>query len=172
MPRATVDRRGPRECCRIHRADFATGQERGATDYTAQVSAKSKRAIALDQPTVDLLREHGGEQVLWKLELGKVYDDQGLVFPRPFGKPLDPATLTSNFEKLAKNAGIEHVRLHDLRHFHATTLLRAGTHLKVVQERLGHASISNTADTYSHVAPDPQKQAATAFAGSMDSHTG
>ena len=135
-------------------------------------SAKSKRAIALDQPTIDMLREHRGEQVLWKLELGNVYEDNGLVFPGPFGKPLDPATLTRNFEKLAKKAGIEHVRLHDLRHFHATTLLRAGTHLKVVQERLGHASIAITADTYSHVAPDLQRQAANAFADSMDSHTG
>jgi len=79
------------------------------------------------------------------------------------------ATLTRNFEKLARKAGITNIRLHDLRHFHATTLLRAGTHLKVVQERLGHASIAITADTYSHVAPDLQKQAVAAFADAMDS---
>ena len=132
-------------------------------------SAKSKRAIALDEATVDMLREHRGRQVLQQLELGNVYEDHGLVFPGPFGKPLDPATLTRNFEKLAKKAGIEHVRLHDLRHFHATTLLRTGTHLKIVQERLGHASIAITADTYSHVAPGLQRQAAAAFADLMDS---
>ena len=58
---------------------------------------------------------------------------------------------------------MDDVRLHDLRYFHATLLLQAGTHLKVVQERLGHSSIAITADTYSHVAPGLQREAADAF---------
>lgn len=128
-------------------------------------SAKSKRAIAIDDTTIDLLRQHQGQQVLLKMELGSTWQDSGLVFPGPFGKPLDPATLTRNFQKLTKKAALQNVRLHDLRHFHATTLLRSGVHLKVVQERLGHASI---ADTYSHVAPSLQQAAASAFAEAMD----
>lgn len=131
-------------------------------------SVKSRRSIALDGATIDMLRKHRGEQVLTNMELANAYRDNGLVFPGPFGDPLDPATLTRNFEKLAAGVGVEKVRLHDLRHFHASLLLKAGTHLKVVQERLGHASIAITADIYSHVAPGLQREAAAAFEDAMD----
>ena len=131
---------------------------------TPPKSSKSRRAVALDSDTVAMLRELRGKQILWKAGLGDVYHDNGMVFPGPFGKPLDPATLTRNFENLVRKAGLRHVRLHDRRHFHATLLLQAGTHLKVVKERLGHASIAITADTYSHVAPGIQRAAVDAFA--------
>ena len=134
-------------------------------------SAKSRRAISLDAETVRSLREHRGKQVLLKVELGDAWGDHGLVFPGALGQPLDPATLTRNFKKLAGRVGMSHVRLHDLRHFHATMLLKSGTHLKVVQERLGHASIAITADTYSHVAPGLQKAAAEAFSDAMEQAT-
>ena len=114
-----------------------------------------------------MLRSHRGGQILTMAQLGSAYEDNGLVFPGPMGKPLDPATLTRNFEKLARRAGKSHVRLHDLRHFHASLLLKAGVHLKVVQERLGHSSIAITADTYSHVAPSLQREAADVFARDM-----
>ena len=131
-------------------------------------SAKSRRAIALDTTTVDTLRNHRGKQMLRRIDLGDSWEENDLVFPGLLGRPLDPATLTRNFEKLLKKAGIAGVRLHDLRHFHATTLLKGGTHLKIVQERLGHASIAITADTYSHVAPSLQRVAADSFAEAMD----
>ena len=131
--------------------------------FVTPKSAKSRRAIALDAETVNMLRELRGNQILLRAELGSVYEDYGLVFPGPSGKPLDPATLTRNFEQLVRGAG-----LHDLRHFHATALLQAGVHLKVVQERLGHASIAITADTYSHVPPSLQRDAAGAFARAME----
>ena len=130
-------------------------------------STKSRRSIALDEDTVEMLRSHRGGQILTMAQLGSAYEDNGLVFPGPMGKPLDPATLTRNFEKLARRAGKRHVRLHDLRHFHASLLLKAGVHLKVVQERLGHSSIAITADTYSHVAPSLQREAADVFARDM-----
>ena len=68
----------------------------------------------------------------------------------------------------ARLSSVGHVRLHDLRHFHATALLQAGTDLKVTQERLGHASIATTANIYSHVAPTMQRRAADAFSELMD----
>ena len=126
-------------------------------------SAKSRRSIALDEHTVEMLRAHRGGQILTMAQLGSAYEDNGLVFPGPMGKALDPATLTRNFEKLARCAGKSHVRLHDLRHFHASLLLKEGVHLKVVQERLGHSSIAITADIYSHVAPSLQREAAEVF---------
>lgn len=131
-------------------------------------SAKSRRAVALDVETVDMLRALRGRQILLAAELGDTYHDQGLVFPGSFGDPLDPGTLTHNFEKLVRKAGLRRVRLHDLRHFHATLLLQAGTHLRVVQERLGHSDIGVTANIYSHVAPTMQRQAAAAFSEAMD----
>jgi integrase len=76
--------------------------------------------------------------------------------------------LTRNFEILVKKAGLRRMRLHDLRHFHATVLLQAGTHPKIVSERLGHSSIAIILDTYSHVVPGLQEQAAQAFATAMD----
>ena len=130
-------------------------------------STKSRRSIALDEDTVEMLRSHRGGQILTMAQLGSAYEDNGLVFPGPMGKPLDPATLTRNFEKLVRRAGKSHIRLHDLRHFHASLLLKAGVHLKVVQERLGHSSIAITADTYSHVAPSLQREAADVFARDM-----
>ena len=131
-------------------------------------SAKSRRAVALDAQTVEMLREIRGRQILLKAELGETYRDNGLVFPGPFGDPFDPDALTHRFEKLTRKAGVAHVRLHDLRHFHATLLLQAGTHLKVVQERLGHADVGTTANIYSHVAPTLQRQAADVFSDAMD----
>lgn len=104
------------------------------------------------------------------MELNQHWPDNDLVFPNEFGMPLDPATLTRNFEKLRDRAGMPNVRLHDLRHFHATMLLENGTHLKVVQERLGHSSIAITADTYSYVAASLQRDAADSFADAMDNN--
>jgi integrase len=131
-------------------------------------SDKSRRSIALDHVTVAMLREHRGRQLLNQVELGEAYHNRGLVFPGPLGEPLDPSVLTRNFEKLARNAALSGTRLHDLRHFHATLLLQTGTHPKIVQERLGHSSISITLDTYSHVVPGLQEQAANAFAAAME----
>ena len=68
-----------------------------------------------------------------------------------------------SFKKLVRRTGIKPIRLHDARHSHASLLLKQGTHPKIVQERLGHASIQITLDTYSHVAPGLQEAAAARF---------
>ena len=68
---------------------------------------------------------------------------------------------------MVAKAGVPRVRLHDLRHAHASMLLRANTHPKIVQERLGHATISVTLDTYSHSIPALQSKAADDFARLM-----
>jgi integrase len=61
------------------------------------------------------------------------------------------------------HAGLKVIRLHDARHTHASLMLKQGVHPKIVQERLGHASIQVTLDTYSHVAPGLQEAAAETF---------
>ena len=71
--------------------------------------------------------------------------------------------MTHAFQKLARRAGYPHLRFHDLRHTHASLMLHRGVHPKVVQERLGHATISTTMDVYSHVMPGLQEAAALQF---------
>jgi len=79
------------------------------------------------------------------------------------GKPLLPDSITQAWRKLARRTGLKGIRLHDARHTHASLMLKQGIHPKIVQERLGHASIQITLDTYSHVAPGLQQAAANRF---------
>ena len=83
----------------------------------------------------------------------------GIVFVREDGTPVHPHTASQTFDRCVATAPVPRIRFHDLRHTHATLLLQAGVHPKIVQERLGH-SISITMDMYSHVAPGMQEDAA------------
>ena len=102
---------------------------------------------------VHLIRAVGGVQ-LQRLTPGH------LVFTREDGRPLHPREVTRAFTRHVLAAGLPIIRLHDLRHTHATLALAAGVHPKVVQERLGHANIAITLDTYSHAVPALEEQAA------------
>ena len=86
-----------------------------------------------------------------------------MVFSNPDGTPLRPNSITRCFKNLAESIGLKGVRLHDLRHTHATLMLRQGVHPKIVSERLGHSSIAITLDTYSHILPGLQEAAARKF---------
>ena len=90
-------------------------------------------------------------------------NEDDFVFIRPDGKPINPNAITLAFRRITRKAGLEHIRVHDLRHTHATLMLKAGAHPKIVSERLGHASVSITLDTYSHVLPSLQEEAALKF---------
>ncbi|MFH0847277.1 MAG: tyrosine-type recombinase/integrase, partial [Chloroflexota bacterium] len=89
--------------------------------------------------------------------------DDDLIFSDLEGKPLLPDTVTHAWIKLVRRTGFNGIRLHDARHTHASLMLKQGVHPKIVQERLGHASIQITLDTYSHVAPGLQEAAAAGF---------
>jgi len=83
-----------------------------------------------------------------------------LVFSQPDGKPLHAHNVTQrNFKGVMKRAKVPRIRFHDLRHLHATMLLRQGTNPKVVQEQLGHSRVNVTLDLYSHVLPGLQAEA-------------
>ena len=94
---------------------------------------------------------------------GKPLSEDDFIFASPEDTPLDPSTITHAFDKILRKAGLSHIRLHDLRHTHATIMLRTGVHPKIVSERLGHSSIKITLDTYSHVLPGLQEAAAQSF---------
>jgi integrase len=89
--------------------------------------------------------------------------EHDLVIDRGDGRPVNPDTLSSGWYRFCRKQGLPHVRFHDLRHAHATLMLLQGVHPKVVSERLGHASIGITLDTYSHVLPSMQSEAVRAF---------
>ena len=95
--------------------------------------------------------------------LGIPLTGDDLVFSHLDGKPLLPDTVTHAWIKLVRQSGLKPIRLHDARHTHASLMLKQGVHPKIVQERLGHASIQITLDTYSHVAPGLQQAAAEGF---------
>ena len=85
---------------------------------------------------------------------------QGLIFTTSTGGPISPRNFIRHFKQALKNAGLPDIRVHDLRHSHASLLLASGVNPKLVQERLGHASITLPLDTYSHVIPSLQEEVA------------
>lgn len=128
--------------------------------WSTPKTAKGRRSVALDTATVAALRAHRVRQAAEKLAIGAGYRDEHLVFCQLDGTPIHPKTLSWNFGAKIKRLGLRRIRLHGLRHSHATLALQAGVHPKVVQERLGHANIGISLDTYSHVTPAMQAEAA------------
>jgi integrase len=110
-----------------------------------------------------LLRSHKARQATEKLRLGALYQDNDLVCAGPDGSPVVPHKLSDAFRAAVTRVDVPKVTFHGLRHTHATILLRAGVHPKVVSERLGHSTIAITLDVYSHVVPDMQAEAAEAI---------
>ncbi|MDD5476301.1 MAG: tyrosine-type recombinase/integrase [Syntrophales bacterium] len=123
-------------------------------------SKRSRREIPLPDIAVTALKKQRAMIREEKVKAGPKYDRKSaLVFPNKYGKPLDPSDMTRRFKRLVVKAGFPDVRFHDLRHTHATLLLKAGVHPKVVQERLGHQTIGITMDTYTHVLRGMQREA-------------
>jgi integrase len=149
-------------------ARLAVRQTRVTVGHQVHVNepktAKGRRSIALDPATVEALRGHRRQQLAERLAWGPSWADSGLVFVRENGQPLHPREVTRAFSRHVLAAGLPVLPLHGLRHTHATLALQAGVHPKVVQERLGHASISITLDTYSHAVPALEEQAAATVA--------
>lgn len=167
-------RRG--EACGLHWTDLDLNgaaltvtwqivQHGWATELKAPKTEGSERVVALDRGTVTVLRDHRLMQRRERLAAGPAWADTGLVFTKPDGTALHPATVTDHFHTLATAAELPPVRLHDLRHGAATMALAAGTDLKIVQEMLGHSTITLTADTYTSVLPELARTAAEHTAG-------
>jgi integrase len=123
-------------------------------------TAKSRRAIPLPALAAAALRRHRAQQSEARLLLGGAYQDLGLVCARADGSHEQPDSFSKKFQLFLSAMNLPKIRFHDLRHSHATHLLRQGVHPKVVSERLGHSSITITLDTYSHVVPGLQEDAA------------
>jgi integrase len=129
-----------------------------------------QRRVALDPETIQLFTEHRKRQIEERLLMGSSWVETGYVFVQENGEPLDTGTPTHLFKKFANRAGLRSTRLHDLRHLHATELLRLGEPLHVVSDRLGHKDPMVTATIYAHVSNEQGESASNTFAnGSRNS---
>jgi integrase len=134
--------------------------------FKSPKTAKGRRVIALSPTLIAGLRKHRAAQAVERLALGAGYEEHALIFCEPDGRPWKPSKFTTQFIELAARVRVR-THLHMLRHYHATALLKAGTHPKIVSERLGHATVGITLDTYSHALPNLQEAAAAAFEANL-----
>jgi integrase len=126
-------------------------------------TVKSARKIALEPDTCEVLRKHLDNEMSLCARLNVTFTNDRLLFCEWDGTPLAPDRVSRAWDRLMKKLEYPHVRFHDARHTHASLLLKADIHPKIVQERLGHANIETTLNIYSHVAPNMQHRAAEAF---------
>jgi integrase len=124
-------------------------------------TARSRRNVYLDRRTMTALREHRKRQREQRVAAGPAWEaDHDWVVTDEIGRFVSPGNVSYEFRKVVEQLDLPRIRLHDLRHTHATLALKAGVHPKVVSERLGHATVGITLDLYSHVVPSLAKDAA------------
>jgi len=131
----------------------------GICEFKEPKTKHSKRRVDMTGKLVDYLREYKGEKESLSLHLGRLLKPDDLVFSGIEGKPLDPSVLSHSFAKIVKQAGLENMRFHDLRHTFASLTFLCGGKPKVISEALGHASVAFTMDTYSHIIEGMQSEA-------------
>ena len=167
-------RRGEALGLRWSDVDLESGRARithtiGAIGWTVVAgqpkTAAGRRPIALDPATVAVLREHRRRMLEQRLLVGAGFVDQDYVFCEPDGSPLHPERVYQAFKRRVHKYDLPALSPHGLRHTWATIALENGVHPRVVQERLGHAHISVTLQTYSHVQPTMHDDAAVLVAG-------
>jgi integrase len=159
-------RRGEVTALRWRNVDLERGQISvvASTEQTDQGVREKEpksgkgRTIVLSATEIEELRIHRVRQAQGLLALGVRLTDDHHVVAREDGQPLQPRSLTHAFVKFVRQRGLQ-IRLHDLRHSHATHMLASGVHPKIAQERLGHSSVGITLDLYSHVLPGMQAEA-------------
>jgi integrase len=127
-------------------------------EFDTPKSHRSTRAITLPAFLLEALRRHRKRQNERRLMLGESWQEFDLICERGDGKPLRPDTISKRFRALSRDAGLD-ITFHGLRHTHASLMLTSGADLKVTSARLGHSSISITADLYTQVASALDRQA-------------
>lgn len=133
---------------------------KGILQFCEPKTAKSRRSIPLPKSIINELRAHRRMQGEERLKFGSAWKSLDLVFPSEVGMPPTHSNITQVYKRVLRRAGLRTpLRLYDLRHTHATLLLKAGVNPKIISERLGHSTIVLTMDVYSHVLPDMQSEA-------------
>jgi integrase len=144
-------------------ATFA-GNKDGKPVLASPKTARSRRTVVLSEMAVSALQRHRTAQKEKRLKVGKLYQDNDLVFASGFGAAVDGNNLrTRSFADLLSRAGLPAMRFHTLRHSAATLLMSSGVPVKVASEMLGHSDIATTLRVYSHVLEPDQERAAAAM---------
>ena len=133
---------------KIERSLYSIGK--GEYRYTKPKNKSSERKITIGETLINNLKEHKRNQLKLKFMCGRFFEDNNLVIARHNGKIISPLTIKTYCNSVSKRLGFQ-FNFHMLRHTHATLLLESGANIKNIQARLGHANISVTLDTYSHV---------------------
>ena len=121
---------------------------------------RSWRTLELSPMTIDIFHRIRGRQMAARVHAGPLWEETGFVFTQANGRRIDPTKVSRDFAAIVRDNRLPHLTLHGLRHAFATLLLISGVRSKVVSEMLGHASVAITLDTYSHLVPGLQGQAA------------
>lgn len=158
-----------REDVDLERRHMAVQQQwdRYAKAFRETKSHRSTRPVSIDADLAAVLERWRVRQIEWQLQAGPVWTPSGLVFTTRTGEHLTHDRVRRALQRVLAAAGLQSVSPHALRHSHATLMIAAGTHMRVLQERLGHASFAITADLYGAVAPGLQAEAAEQFAESL-----
>lgn len=139
-------------------------QEGAEVTESVPKSDAGDRVVTLDAETASVLAALRRRQAQQRIAAGPGWLDTGRVFTRGDGSWVTPDWLSDYFDRLVARSGLPPIRLHDLRHGAATLALAGGADMKVVQDMLGHSSITITADTYASVLPELARAAAEAAA--------
>lgn len=145
--------------CRVKNFDDTVIKTKTKLVFDTPKTEKGKRVIPLLDEVIEALKSHRTRQKTEKFKVGEIYQDNDLVFCTTIGTPLDPRKFNDLFHEVVEKAGIGRANIHALRHTFATRGLENGIELKVMQEFLGHSSISLTGDVYSHVLQDKKREA-------------
>jgi integrase len=129
-------------------------------EFVDTKTGRSRRTLDLPGAVVSALRQHRAAQAEQRLAAGRGWQDHGLVFCKPDGRPLNGTAVTHAFQSVLTAARLPALRFHDLRHTHVALLIHLGVQPRVIMERLGHSTISTTMDIYGHIFPAAGREAA------------
>jgi len=135
-------------------------QTKDGLRFKSPKTRTSTRTVSMSPTLIEILKKHRTRQTKNRWKFKDDYAPLDLVIAEEGGSPMIPQRFSDQFRALVASAGVTKVRLHDLRHSHASHALRAGVHPKVVSERLGHSGSAITLDLYSHVFEGMQEDAA------------
>jgi integrase len=135
----------------------------GKLQVAAPKTGSARRTVVLPYFAVRHLEEHKKRQDAERLALGDTWREHGLVFASSVGTPIEPRNVNRRWDELRQRAGLDGLRLHDLRHGCATFLFAQGVPARAIMDVLGHAEIGVTMNTYAHVLPVLRQEAADAI---------